>query len=406
MNRILSGLRIVESSAFIAAPYAGMSLAQMGAEVIRVDQIGGGLDYRRWPVTGTCASLYWAGLNKGKKSVCVDFRKPEGRALLGDLITAAGAGGGVFLTNLPAPPPLDYDTLRARRADLIMASIYGSRDGATAVDYTVNAAVGFPLVTGPAGHDGPVNHVLPAWDLLAGANAALAVLAAERHRRLSGQGQLLRLALADMAFATVGNLGYVAEVQVNREDRPRLGNDVYGTFGRDFPTADGRRVMIVAFTQKQWEALLDATGTREEIANLERRDKRDFRKETDRYEASPEIAKVMAPWFRRTRFDDVRAALDAKGACWGPYQSFRQMVESDPRCSPDNPLFAEVEQPGIGRHLMPGCPVDYGAFARETPRPAPRLGADTDEILSSVLRLDAHHIARLHDQRVVAGPSA
>src|SRR5690242_795017 len=245
MNRILSGLRIIESSAFIAAPYAGMTLAQMGAEVIRVDQIGGGLDYRRWPVTDKGASLYWAGLNKGKKSVCLDFRKPEGRALLGDLITASGENAGIFLTNLPAPPPLDYDTLRGRRGDLIMASITGSRDGATAVDYTVNAAVGFPLVTGPAKHDGPVNHVLPAWDLLTGANAALAILAAERHRRLTGQGQLLRLALADMAFATVGNLGYIAEVQVNKEDRPRLGNDVYGTFGRDFETADGRRVMVV-----------------------------------------------------------------------------------------------------------------------------------------------------------------
>jgi 2-methylfumaryl-CoA isomerase len=403
MNRILSGLRIVESSAFIAAPYAGMTLAQMGAEVIRVDQIGGGLDYRRWPVTDKGASLYWAGLNKGKNSVCIDFRKAEGRALLGDLITASGDGGGIFLTNLPAPPPLDYDTLRARRGDLIMASIYGSRDGATAVDYTVNAAVGFPLVTGPAGHDGPINHVLPAWDLLAGANAALAIIAAERHRRLTGQGQLLRLALADMAFATVGTLGYVAEVQINGAERPRLGNEVYGTFGRDFETADGRRVMVTAFTQKQWEALLDATGTREKIAKLEASISRDFRKETDRYQASAEIAKLMAPWFQRTKFDDVRVALDAKGACWGPYQSFRQMVESDPRCSPASPLFAEVEQPGIGRHLMPGSPVDYGAFARETPRPAPLLGADTDAVLSSVLGLDAHHIARLHDQRIVAG---
>lgn len=403
MTPILPGLRVVESSAFIAAPYAGMTLAQMGAEVIRVDPIGGGLDYRRWPVTDKGASLYWAGLNKGKKSVCIDFRKPEGRALLGDLIAAAGDGGGIFLTNLPAPPPLDYDTLRRRRADLIMASIYGSRDGATAVDYTVNAAVGFPLVTGPAGHDRPVNHVLPAWDLLTGAHAALAILAAERHRRLTGEGQLLRLALADMAFATVGNLGYIAEVQVNGADRPRLGNDVYGTFGRDFETADGRRVMIVAFTQKQWDALLDATGTRAAIADLEKRTTRDFRKETDRYEASADIAAIMAPWFRRTKFDEVRRTVEAKGACWGPYQSFREMVENDPRCSTENPIFAEVDQPGIGPHLMPGSPIDFGAFPRAAPRPAPALGANTDEVLSSVLGLDTHHIARLHDQRIVAG---
>jgi 2-methylfumaryl-CoA isomerase len=149
--------------------------------------------------------------------------------------------------------------------------------------------------------------------------------------------------------------------------------------------------------------LLDATGTREEIAKLEASTRHDFRKETDRYQASAEIAKLMAPWFQRTKFEDVGVALDAKGACWGPYQSFRQMVESDPRCSPASPLFSEVDQPGIGRHLMPGCPVDYGAFARETPRPAPQLGADTDAVLSAVLGLDAHHIARLHDQRIVTG---
>jgi 2-methylfumaryl-CoA isomerase len=160
--------------------------------------------------------------------------------------------------------------------------------------------------------------------------------------------------------------------------------------------------MVTAFTQKQWDALLDATGTRAAIVELETRSKRDFRKETDRYAASAEIAKIMAPWFERTAFDAVRAALESSGACWGPYQSFKQMVESDPRCSPDNPLFAEIDQPGIGRHLAPGYPVDFGAFARETPRPAPQLGADTDEVLSSVLRLDAHHIAKLHDQRLVA----
>lgn len=404
MNRILTGLRVVESSAFIAAPYAGMTLAQMGADVIRVDPIGGGLDYRRWPVTGSGASLYWAGLNKAKRSVCVDIRKPEGRELLADLIAAPGDGGGIFLTNLPAPPPVDYATLRGRRPDLIMASIYGNRDGSTAVDYTVNAAVGFPSVTGPADHDGPVNHVLPAWDLLTGANIALGILAAERHRRATGQGQLLRLSLSDMALATVGNLGYIAEAQVNGTERPRLGNSVFGTFGRDFATADGARVMVVAFTVKQWEALVAATDSGAAVTKLESDLKRDFRKETDRYEARAEIAAAIEPWFRARRMADVRSALDSYGACWGPYQGFRDLVQSDPRCSTQNPIFAEVDQPGIGRHLMPGSPIDFGAVDRQPTLPAPALGAHTDEVLAAVLGLDSHQIGKLHDRRVVAGP--
>lgn len=404
MNRILAGLRVIESSAFIAAPYAGMTLAQLGADVIRVDPPGGGLDYRRWPVTDAGASLYWAGLNKAKRSVCIDIRKSEGRDLLAALIAAPGETGGVFLTNLPAPAPIDYDSLRTRRGDLIMASIYGNRDGTTAVDYTVNAAVGFPHVTGPETHDGPVNNVLPAWDLLAGVNAALAILAAERHRRMTGEGQLLRLALSDMALATAGNLGYIAETQVNRSERPRLGNSIYGTFGRDFETADGARVMVVAFTVKQWEALVAATETGSQIHALEAALKRDLRKETDRYEARAAIATILEPWFRRHALADIRRALDTHGACWGPYQSFRQLVDSDPRCSSANPMLAEIDQPGIGRHLMPGHPVDFGAMDRQPPAPAPALGAHTDEVLASVLRLDSPQIAGLHDRGIVRGP--
>ena len=94
MSGILAGMRVVEIAAFIAAPMAGVTLAQMGAEVIRIDPIGGGLDYRRWPVTAGGSSLYWAGLNKGKRSVTLDLRSPAGRELAAALITAPGADAG------------------------------------------------------------------------------------------------------------------------------------------------------------------------------------------------------------------------------------------------------------------------------------------------------------------------
>ena len=81
---LLSGLRVVEGSAFVAAPLGGLTLAQLGADVIRFDTIGGGLDYRRWPVTEEGVSLYWAGLNKGKRSIAIDLSKPEGRELATD----------------------------------------------------------------------------------------------------------------------------------------------------------------------------------------------------------------------------------------------------------------------------------------------------------------------------------
>ena len=164
---ILGGLRIVEISAFVAAPLGGATLAAMGADVIRVDPPGGGVDIGRWPLHRG-RSLYWAGLNQGKRSVTIDMRQDSGQEKVAKLITAPGEGGGIFLTNLPVLGWNSYDTLKKLRGDLIMVVITGNRDGSAAVDYTVNAALGFPFVTGPEDAEGPVNHVLPAWDAMTG----------------------------------------------------------------------------------------------------------------------------------------------------------------------------------------------------------------------------------------------
>src|SRR5580692_10027914 len=167
MNQLLSDLRIVEFSAFVAAPLGGMTMAQFGAEVIRIDPLRGGIDHNRWPVTASGASLYWAGLNKAKRSVALALDKPEGRELAKAIATAPGPGAGIVLTNLPPLAGLDYASLKAARDDMIMLRLIGKRDGSAAVDYTVNAASGFPLVTGAQGdHAGaPINNVLPAWDV-------------------------------------------------------------------------------------------------------------------------------------------------------------------------------------------------------------------------------------------------
>ena len=120
MNRLLHDLRIVEISAFVAAPLGGMTMAQMGADVIRIDPIGGGIDFRRWPVTKDGASLYWAGLNKAKRSLALALDKPEGRDIARALVTAPGPGGGILLTNLPPLRGLDFASLKAGRADVIV----------------------------------------------------------------------------------------------------------------------------------------------------------------------------------------------------------------------------------------------------------------------------------------------
>ena len=381
MNEILAGLRIIEGSAFIAAPSAGMTLAQMGADVIRFDPIGGGLDSRRWPVTRDGNSLYWAGLNKGKRSIAIDLRSAEGQELAQQLICAPGENAGLFLTNFPARGWLDYQTLEAVRSDLVMVNVVGNRDGSSEVDYTVNCATGLPFMTGPVGDRAPINHVLPAWDLLCGLSAVNGLLASERHRRVTGEGQFVSVALSDVAFATMGNLGFIAEHEINGVERAATGNAIFGALGRDFETGDGRRVMITAITERQWRALVRATGIEEEVKQIEQERGFDLSREGDRYRARGMLTTLLAPWCQARTLADIAKIFEEAGVSWGPYQTVGQMLSEDPRCSAANPLFEEIEQPDIGTTLTPGSPLEFDGAPRIAVKAAPRLGADTDEIL-------------------------
>jgi 2-methylfumaryl-CoA isomerase len=403
MSGILSGLRVIEGSAFIAAPMAGMTLAQLGADVIRFDDLKGGLDSDRWPVTKDGASLYWAGLNKGKRSIAVDLRNPKARELLTALITAPGENTGIFSTNMPARGWLSYEELSKKRADLIALNIVGDRHGAANVDYTVNSITGFPLVSGPVGHEGPVNNVLPAWDIATAYAAAMAILAAERHRRLTGKGQRIVLPLQDMALAAVSAAGYIGEAVVNQVDRPRFGNEIFGTFGRDFRTRDGRYVMICIFSDRHLEALAKAGGFAEAFAAIEKKKGVDLKLEADRWNARAELAAVIEPWVAAHSAADVGAALQKAGALSAPYKTFREL-STDKDAVLDNPMFTVLDQPGIGRYPVAASPVQFDAVPREKPAPAPTLGQHTDEILSGILGLSSAEIGKLHDEKVVGGP--
>src|SRR5690242_15924609 len=323
----LIGLRVIEVSSFVAAPLGGMTLAQLGAEVIRIDPLGGAPDTTRWPLAPNGGSLYWAGLNKGKRSVTLDLRSPDGQRAVAGFVAASGPDGGIVLTNA-AYPWLSYDALKDARPDLIHLRITGGHDGSPAVDYTVNAAVGFPLTTGDAAIAGPVNHVLPAWDVACGLYAALGILAAERHRRRTGTGRAITLALADVALAVTGHLGFLAEGQLARGHfpegqtpvspggRPRIGNHLYGGFARDFRTGSGDFVMIVTLTARHYADLARVTGRADALAAVEQALGADFSRDSDRYAHREVIAALLAPWFAGHTTDEVTAALAGTSVLW------------------------------------------------------------------------------------------
>lgn len=402
MYDLLKGLRVVEGSAFVAGPTCGLYLAQLGAEVIRFDAIGGGPDFNRWPLNDHGKSLYWEGLNKSKKSIAIDLGRPEGRELAQRLAAAPGGEGGLFVTNFPVAGFLSYDALKRLREDLICVRVMGWADGGPAVDYTINAAVGIPLMTGPADDTRPVNHVLPAWDLLTGAYAAFTLVSALMARRATGQGQEIRIPLSDIAAATLANLGMTAETMVGGHQRGRMGNELYGAFGRDFVTKDGQRIMLVAITARQWKGILEVLDIVAPATALEAELGVSFGKDEGlRFAHRARLMPLFDAAFAGKTLSELTPAFESLGVCWGPYQPLETAL-TDPRLYAGNPVFQELVHPSGERYPAPGAAATLPGERRGEVRIAPRLGQHTDEVLAEVLGLSSGEIARLHDQGLVA----
>ena len=369
--RPLAGVRIVEISSFVAVPLAGMTLGQLGAEVVRVDPIGGAADYHRWPVTDTGTSIYWAGLNKGKRSVAADVRSAEGQDLVARLI----ADSGVLITNVAGREWHSYDTLTRLRPDLIHVEVSGRADGGTGVDYTVNAGLGFPMVTGPAELASPVNHVLPAWDVSCGLYAALSVVTALRHRDATGQGQRICIPLENVALATAGNLSFLTEVMVNGASRERIGNSIYGQYGQEFTSSDGASFMVVALTNRHFRDLTELTGTAKAVAALADTLDADFTDEGERYRHRDALSGLFADWFAAHTADEMTDGAVGDVCAVGALPHLRRRGRR--RTVTANPMFTphatSLESASTWRRVCPSSiDGDYPPAVA-----APALGDDT-----------------------------
>lgn len=398
MTLPLDGITVVEVSSFVAAPLCGVTLAQLGADVIRVDPLGGAADYHRWPLAQSGTSIYWTGLNKGKRSATIDLRAPDGQGLVQRLIVE---GDGIVVTNAAGWEWLSHDRLAALRPDIIHVQLLGRADGSTGVDYTVNAAVGFPFVTGPAAYGAPINHVLPAWDVCCGLYAALGVTAAVLRRDGTGDGAQISVALEDVALAIGGHLGFLTEPQVTGAQRPRLGNAIFGQYGQDFVSSDGASFMVVALTRRHFRDLVEVTGTDGAVSALADAVGADFADEGDRYRYRDVLSGLFATWFNEHSAAEITESLSATTVLYERYRTFAETAADDRVVR--NPLFTRLDQPGIGEYFAPGMPASFDGQHPAT-GPAPELGADTADLLAARLGLDSEEIARLRDAGTIACP--
>jgi 2-methylfumaryl-CoA isomerase len=310
----------------------------------------------------------------------------------------------LFLTNLRVRGWMDHQTLSQFRKDLIMVTLMGDRHGRPAVDYTVNPSLGFPAITGAEGSTDPVAHALPAWDCIAGNLVVSSLLAAERHRLKTGDGQDVELALKDVATAMLGHLGILSDVELNGTEREKSGNSLYGAYGQDFVCKDGRRIMVIGLTARQWSGLVKITETGEAMAALEAATGKSLRDEGVRWELRDAITAILQPWFAARSVGDFAETFENAGLTWSEFRTFSEAMEQDADLSTDNPMFARINQPGLGETLVPGSPVTFSKAPRIDPEPAPALGTDTEEILGDVVGMDNREISDLFDKGIVQSP--
>lgn len=403
MYRLLSDLSIVEVSSFVASPTVGLYCAQFGAEVIRVDQIGGGLDYDRYMLAENGRSLSWENLNRGKKSVALDMRSAEGRELAVELARATGQ----LVTNVPETSFLSHAAVSEGRPDMISVRIMGWHDGRQAMDFTVNAAAGYPMMTGPAEWDPetapPVNQIMPAWDFITGAYCAFALMAAVHHRTATGEGSEVRVPLGDVAIGTFANSGTMAEMLYRGADRPRLGNAIWGALGRDFTSRDGKRFMVAVLTAKQWRAMVEALDIATPIAALEGETGVEFAaSDHNRFVHRDALFAIVQGAAGALDYASIADRLTRAGATFERYRMPHEAA-TDPVLVADNPLFAPsaanpsgFEYPATRSFAnLPGH--DYGE-----PSVAPYLGQHSEEVLGERLGLASGTIADLIDRGVIA----
>jgi crotonobetainyl-CoA:carnitine CoA-transferase CaiB-like acyl-CoA transferase len=386
----LAGIRVLDLSRVLAGPWCTQTLADLGAEVIKIERPGSGDDTRGWGPPflkdrdgrDTAEAAYYLGTNRNKRSVTVDIAQPEGQALVRQLADTCDVVVENFKVGDMARYGLDAAGLRAGRPRLVYCSITGFgqtgpyRDRA-GYDYAVQGMGGLMSVTGerddqPGG--GPQKVGVAVADLFTGMYATVAILAALRHRDATGEGQAIDMALLDTQVAMLANLG--ANYLVTRHAPGRAGNAHQNIVPYQvFEVADGHLILAVG-NDGQFERFCAVAGCPELAADGR------FAKNADRVRHRDVLVPLLADRLRRRTRADWLAVLEAAKVPCGPINGLDD-VFADPQVI-DRGMTATMAHPHTDRLELVASPMKLSATPVQLRRPPPLLGQHTDEVLAEM----------------------
>jgi crotonobetainyl-CoA:carnitine CoA-transferase CaiB-like acyl-CoA transferase len=387
----LDGLRVLDLSRVLAGPYCTMMLADLGADVVKVERPGVGDETRGWgpPYTGG-ESAYYLSANRGKRSVAIDLSSDEGRRIALDLCASADVVIENFKTGGAAKLGLDYDSVASRNPKVVYCSITGFGSGREPAgrpgyDFVAQAESGLMSITGAADGE-PMKVGVAVVDVLAGLHAAVAILAAVNSR----EGERIEVSLLDSGLASLVNV--VSSVLVSGKEPRRFGNAHPSIVPYEtFHAADGM-LAIAAPNDGLYRRLCEVLGA-SELADDER-----FATNSDRVVNREELIPLIEERLATRNAEDWLAALDEAGVPSGKIRSVPDALAAAGAAGMT--ASTRVPHPTAGEVELVNSPIQLAGGLRPAVAP-PLLGEHTAEVLRE-LGLDDAEIQRLADAGVVA----
>jgi CoA:oxalate CoA-transferase len=375
----LEGLKVLDLTRVLAGPYCTMILADLGADVIKVEMPVTGDDSRHFGPYQKGESAYFMSLNRNKRSIVLDLKSPEGKATLKALLLKMDVVVENFRPGTMEKLGFGYEDIQAYHPSIIYAAASGfghtgPYSDRPAYDGVVQAMGGIMSITGQVG--GEPTRVGPSvGDINAGMFTAIGILAALNHRHKTGEGQKVDVAMLDCQVAILENA--IARYVVTGEVPKPAGNKHASIVPFEpFETADGE-IMIAAGNDNLWRTFCKVSGL-EALASDPRFDTNP--KRLEHYEnlrplvAAAVSEKTTAQW---------QSILDQAGVPNGPINTVDKVIENEQVLARD--MIIEVEHPVAGKLKMPGIPIKLSATPGEILSPAPTLGQHTEEVLKEFL---------------------